>query len=60
MPLYTFDESHKVQGDQLNMFAVFCGTLKKVTCPLYASVHVYNGQETLSKIPVKLILMSPL
>ena len=38
-----------LQGHQLNM-AVFSGTLKKVTCPVYASVHVYTGKVTFNKV----------
>ena len=32
----------EVQPDQINMVA-FSGSLLKVTCPVYVSVHVYSG-----------------
>ena len=34
---------YKGQGDQLNMAVFFF--LQKMTCSVYASVHVYTGQE---------------
>ena len=40
-----------VHGDQLNM-AVFFLVLK-VTCPVYATVHLYTKQATFSKVPEK-------
>ena len=39
-----------LHGDQINMF-LFSGTLYKVTCPVYATVHVCTGQVTFFKVP---------
>ena len=42
-----------IQGDQLNMAMSFRYTLYKVTCPVYATVHVNTGQVTFYSMPEK-------
>ena len=45
-------QSLQLQCDQLNM-VVFFFYLVKVTCPVYATVHVYTGYVTFSRVPEK-------
>ena len=42
-----------MQGDQLIMAVFFWYTFLKVTCAVYATVHVYTGQVTIYKVPEK-------
>ena len=45
----TTEEKKCVLRYQLNM-AVFFWYLVKLTCPVYATTHVYTGQVTFSKV----------